>query len=63
MPARQKMKRNRVMSGFLLMRRAHYRMRRLREYLLGGGFLYADDGYGMDKFFREEMKKFFPDKQ
>lgn len=37
--------------------------RRLREYLLGGGFLYADDDYGMDKFFREEMKKVFPDKQ
>jgi len=37
--------------------------RRLREYLLGGGFLYADDDYGMDKSFREEMKKVFPDKQ
>ncbi|MBV6505943.1 MAG: hypothetical protein ILNGONEN_01509 [Syntrophorhabdaceae bacterium] len=36
--------------------------RRLREYLLGGGFLYADDDYGMDKSFREEMKKVFPDK-
>jgi hypothetical protein len=37
--------------------------RRLREYLIGGGFLYADDDYGMDKYFREEMKKVFPDKQ
>ncbi len=37
--------------------------RRLREYLLGGGFLYADDDYGMDKFFRDEMKKVFPDKK
>jgi len=35
---------------------------RLRRYLTSGGFLYADDDYGMDKFFREEMKKVFPDK-
>ena len=35
----------------------------LRRYLTSGGFLYADDDYGMDKFFREEMKKVFPDKQ
>jgi len=32
----------------------------LREYLRGGGFLYADDDYGMDKSFREEIKKLFP---
>jgi hypothetical protein len=31
-------------------------------YLLRGGFLYADDDYGMDKSFREIMKKVFPDK-
>ncbi len=36
-------------------------VRRLREYLTHGGFLYADDDYGMDKFFRTEMKKVFPD--
>ncbi len=35
----------------------------LRRYLTGGGFLYADDDYGMDKFFREEMAKVFPDKK
>ena len=34
----------------------------LRMYLLRGGFLYADDDYGMDKSFREVMKKVFPDK-
>ena len=34
-------------------------VRRLREYLTHGGFLYADDDYGMDKFFRREMKKVF----
>ncbi|RMD98387.1 MAG: DUF4159 domain-containing protein [Calditrichaeota bacterium] len=36
---------------------------RLRLYLTSGGFLYADDDYGMDKFFRAEMKKVFPEKQ
>lgn len=33
---------------------------RLRTYLENGGFLYADDDYGMDKAFRREMKKLFP---
>ena len=33
----------------------------LRRYLSEGGFLYADDDYGMDTFFRREMKKVFPD--
>ncbi len=32
----------------------------LRDYLLRGGFLYADDDYGMDEAFRREMKKVFP---
>ena len=36
-------------------------VRRLRIYLENGGFLYADDDYGMDKAFRREMKKVFPD--
>lgn len=35
---------------------------RLRTYLLNGGFMYADDDYGMDKYFRAMMKKVFPDK-
>ena len=30
----------------------------LRSSLLNGGFLHADDNYGMDKSFRREMKKF-----
>jgi len=34
----------------------------LRRYLTSGGFLIADDNYGMDKSFRREMKKVFPDK-
>lgn len=33
----------------------------LRKYLESGGFLYADDDYGMDKSFRREMKKVFPE--
>jgi len=32
----------------------------LREYLIKGGFLYADDDYGMDKYFRQEIEKVFP---
>jgi hypothetical protein len=38
-------------------------VRALRTYLENGGFLYADDDYGMDKAFRREMKKVFPDKE
>ncbi len=38
-------------------------VRRLREYLTHGGFLYADDDYGMDKYFRREIKKVFPNKK
>jgi hypothetical protein len=34
---------------------------RLRTYLVSGGFLFADDDYGMDKSFRREMKKVFPE--
>ena len=34
----------------------------LRSYLQKGGFLYADDDYGMDESFRREIKKVFPDK-
>lgn len=35
---------------------------RLRSYLLHGGFLYADDDYGMDSYFRTTMKTVFPDR-
>jgi hypothetical protein len=34
---------------------------RLRKYLISGGFLFADDDFGMDKSFRREMKKVFPE--
>jgi hypothetical protein len=33
---------------------------RLRAYLEAGGFMHADDNYGMDESFRREMKKVFP---
>ena len=36
---------------------------RLREYLQRGGFLHADDHYGMDESFRREMKRVFPDRE
>ncbi len=35
----------------------------LRSYLENGGFLFVDDDYGMDKSFRREVKKLFPDKE
>ena len=35
----------------------------LRDYLLKGGFLHADDNYGMDASFRREMKRIFPEKE
>jgi hypothetical protein len=37
--------------------------RRLRLYCENGGFIYADDDYGMDKSFRREMKKIFPEQE
>ena len=36
---------------------------RLRKYLNAGGFLYVDDDYGLDKAFRREIKKVFPEKE
>jgi hypothetical protein len=36
---------------------------RLREYLLRGGFLHADDNYGLDDSFRRELKRVFPDRE
>lgn len=36
-------------------------VRRLRDWLEAGGFLHADDNYGLDESFRREMKKVFPE--
>lgn len=35
----------------------------LRAYLLAGGFLHADDNYGMDESLRRELRLLFPDKE
>ena len=37
-------------------------LRNLRTYLTNGGFLHADDNYGMDESFRREIKRIFPEK-
>jgi hypothetical protein len=34
---------------------------RMRRFLIGGGFLWADDNYGMDRAFRREMAALFPE--
>ena len=38
-------------------------VRVLRRYLEGGGFLHADDNYGMDESFRREIARVFPNRQ
>jgi len=35
----------------------------LRAYLVSGGFLHADDNYGMDESFRREVSRLFPDNE
>lgn len=35
----------------------------LRTYLLSGGFIHVDDNYGMENYFKREIKKIFPDKE
>lgn len=35
----------------------------LRKYLLSGGFLHADDNYGLAPYFKEAIKKVFPDRE
>ncbi len=35
-------------------------LQNLKNYLWNGGFIYVDDDYGMDKYFREELNKAFP---
>ncbi|MBD3390808.1 MAG: DUF4159 domain-containing protein [Chitinivibrionales bacterium] len=40
---------------------SHAERLRLRSYLIGGGMLWADDNYGMDKSFRREIAALFPE--
>jgi len=35
----------------------------LRKYLAGGGFLFVNDSYGMDRTFRKEMADLFPERK
>ena len=37
-------------------------VRRLRDYLLRGGFLHVSDNYGIDESFRREIARVFPDR-
>ncbi len=38
-------------------------IRMLRKHLQNGGFLYVDDDYGLDKAFRREVSRLFPEKE
>lgn len=40
-----------------------FELNKLRSYLDNGGFLWADDDYGFDKYIRHEIKRLYPDKQ
>ncbi|WP_321296994.1 DUF4159 domain-containing protein [Marinifilum fragile] len=35
----------------------------LRKYLMAGGFLHIDDNYGLNAYFRREIKKVFPNEE
>jgi hypothetical protein len=50
------------MNGHGTVRFSPEEVERLRRYLLSGGFLFADDNYGMDRSFRRELRKVFPDR-
>ena len=49
------------MTGHGTVRFATDEVERLRWYLVHGGFLFADDNYGMDESFRREIRKVFPE--
>jgi hypothetical protein len=50
------------MTGHGNVRFSEEEIARLHLYLTSGGFLYADDDYGMDESFRREIARVFPDK-
>jgi hypothetical protein len=50
------------MTGHGNVRFSDVEVTRLREYLNRGGFLHADDNYGMDESFRREIARVFPDR-
>lgn len=51
------------MTGHGNVRLSEEEVRLLRRYLLDGGFLHADDNYGMDESFRREIRRVFPDRE
>jgi hypothetical protein len=51
------------MTGHGNVRFSEEEVRLLRRYLLDGGFLHADDNYGMDESFRREIRRVFPDRE
>jgi hypothetical protein len=51
------------MNGHGNVRLSDAEVARLRAYLRAGGFLFADDNYGMDESFRREMARVFPEKK
>jgi hypothetical protein len=51
------------MNGHGTVRLAPEEIDRLREYLESGGFLHADDNYGMDASFRALVRELFPEEE
>ncbi|UCF07094.1 MAG: DUF4159 domain-containing protein [bacterium] len=51
------------MTGHGNVRLTNEELLRLRRHLLAGGFLYADDNYGMDESFRRMAAELFPEKR
>ena len=51
------------MTGHGNVRFSEEELQALRTYLTSGGFVHADDNYGMDESFRREVKRLFPDKE
>jgi hypothetical protein len=49
------------MNGHGTVKFTNAEVKRLRRYLTSGGFLWADDNYGMDKSFRQEIGRVFPE--
>ena len=49
------------MNGHGNVRFTEREVQQLRRYFAAGGFLHADDNYGMDKSFRREMKRVLPE--
>lgn len=49
------------LTGHGNIRFTEYELDRLRTYLVKGGFLHADDNFGLDESFRQEVARLFPE--